>query len=67
MPFHQELEDLDGALLPMDVEGYKRLARKAINPQDLPEHGRGSRLNRFRDILPNPGPPFGAYPVQATI
>ena len=52
-PF-QELEDLDGPILPLDIEGYKRLPRKAIKPTDLPPHARGMRLNRFRDILPNP-------------
>lgn len=36
------------------MEGYKQLPRKAIRATDLPPHARGMRLNRFRDILPNP-------------
>eukprot|EP00055_Hartaetosiga_balthica_P017296 m.114810 g.114810 ORF g.114810 m.114810 type:complete len:1000 (+) comp9283_c5_seq1:123-3122(+) len=39
---------------PMDVGEFKLVPRKNISPEDLPQHGVGPRLNRFRDILPNP-------------
>lgn len=40
--------------MPLDVEGYKALPQRVIEPRALPEHARGPRLNRFRDVLPNP-------------
>ena len=46
--------DMLSLLGPLDEEGFKKIGRKATLPEQLPEHARGRRLNRFFDILPNP-------------
>ncbi|EDQ84898.1 uncharacterized protein MONBRDRAFT_39070 [Monosiga brevicollis MX1] len=47
-------KDLDLRILPLDIQGYKELPRGETHESDLPDYARGPRLNRFRDILPNP-------------
>jgi hypothetical protein len=48
------LQQLDVKIMPLDVLGYKELPRREVDGADLPPHGTGPRLNRFRDVLPHP-------------
>eukprot|EP00730_Choanoeca_flexa_P006380 TRINITY_DN12143_c3_g1_i1.p1 TRINITY_DN12143_c3_g1~~TRINITY_DN12143_c3_g1_i1.p1 ORF type:complete len:1021 (+),score=271.12 TRINITY_DN12143_c3_g1_i1:137-3199(+) len=48
------LEQLDITIMPLDVQGYKELPKREVDQSTLPKHGLGPRLNRFRDVLPNP-------------
>eukprot|EP00049_Salpingoeca_infusionum_P025542 m.20047 g.20047 ORF g.20047 m.20047 type:complete len:1062 (+) comp8108_c0_seq3:151-3336(+) len=41
-------------ITPMDVDGYKALSRRQVYADELKPHCIGPRLNRFKDILPNP-------------
>lgn len=45
---------LSMCITPLDVSGFRSLPRHAIQPELLPQYAVGPRLNRFRDILPNP-------------
>ncbi|EGD76708.1 tyrosine phosphatase [Salpingoeca rosetta] len=59
----QEL-GLNMPVTPMDVEGFKQLPRHQIHASALPSHAAGPRLNRFRDILPNPATRVRLPPLQ---
>lgn len=49
-----ETEDLSCCIAPLDMQAYNDLDYRKVPPKDVPVYGRGTKLNRYFDILPSP-------------